>query len=350
MFLIVRDEDVPTVAAAINAYAIEEGLEVEPAEDEAARGNPLALLAALARPRAFVSMGEDSVVVNGLDSLDLAEADEWASRLSTECNTEVIALDIAEDGVRVFIFDDGELEDQVEVPLGAGGVSTAVDLAPLVDSDEGKRELTVGIAASSAGELAEGLLRCFGVSSFGEDGVVLSFRDPVDHQPTLQVEAVPGAMLTGSVGREIHSPFGYVFAVSLVGGDPIEGCRISLGGGALALISVDAVDVALRVRGAEERAARRFRPELGTDGRLSIAIEDAVLERIDMAAPSFDVGDMFGSMQRLMSSTEAQQRNLLLVGVSARGVRAGGSDLVLEVSPLAGEAEAAQGSVAVKIT
>jgi hypothetical protein len=348
MFLIVRDEDVPTVTAAINAYASEEGL--DPAND-VEPNNPLALLATLSRPRAFVSMSDDSVLVSGLESLDIAEADEWANRISTACSAEVIALDVAEDGVRVFVFDDGEKENEIEVALGSTGRSTSGlrELAELAFGDEERQALEEGLIASSTDELADGILRCFGVESSGEDGVILSFSDPIDDQATLQVEPVPGAILTGTVGSEIQSPFGYAFAVSLVGGAAVEGCRLELGGDALPLISVDAIDVSVRARDTDDRGTRRVVPEITSDGRFVAVLDDALLERVDMAVPSFDVTDMFASMQRLMSSTEAQQRNLLLVGISARGLRVGSGDLVLTVSATAGEAAAGEGAVSVKI-
>jgi hypothetical protein len=351
MFLLVRDEDVPTVAEAITAYATEEGLDVAPDSD--AIDNPLGMLAMLAQPRAHLSMSGDSVVVTGLDTLDLADADEWASTLSSACSTEVLAFDLADDGVRVFVYDDGEQESEIEVPLSPTGRSVSRALAELADGDAARRELEAGIVASSPDELAAEILRCFGVTGPSADTLTLTFSDPIGDEAaaeaSLRVDPAPGTTLSGVVGGALVSPLGYAFAVSLVGADTVEGVRLEIGGDALALLTVDAIDVVLRVRGTHDRVGRQVLPEMGTDGRLVASLDDALLERVDVAAPTLDMADMFSSMQRLMSATEAQQRNTLIVGLSAHGRRAGEGELALSASAPGADAAPGQGSISVRV-
>src|SRR5688500_13798357 len=118
MYLLVRDEDVPSVAATITVQAADDGLTpaAAPAED------PLAMLASLGQPRALIRTAGDSIVVAGLESLDIAEPDEWASRVSGALETEVVAFEIAEDGVRVWVYSEGEEESAFEVPFTAGRI------------------------------------------------------------------------------------------------------------------------------------------------------------------------------------------------------------------------------------
>jgi hypothetical protein len=274
MFLIVRDEDVPTVAAAVQAFAVEEGLE----PDEGG-------------VRVVVAMGEESVVVSGLEGLDIADADEWAKHLSDVCGTEVIAV---EDG-EVLVFDAGEQEDEPDVPELDG-----------VDS-------------------VEELLARFKV---GGEAVTLSFRDPLDER--FQVEPLLGVTLSGRVGTEVMSPLGHAFGVTLTGADEVEGCRLEIGGEALALLDVEAIEVDFRTR-QRERIALRLVPER-TERGLAVVVEGAYLERVDLAPPQLDLSDMFSSMQSIMSATENQQENTLLVAVIARGRAAGAAELVLTAS------------------
>ena len=62
-------------------------------------------------------MNDEHVFVSGLESLDIAEADEWGATIPAACETEVIAVDVADDGVRAWVFDDGELDEEIEVLL-----------------------------------------------------------------------------------------------------------------------------------------------------------------------------------------------------------------------------------------
>src|SRR5262245_59834831 len=100
MFLLVRDEDAPTVAAAITAHADEGWL--EPVDVGAPSDDPFAMLAVLGGPRVFVSVSDEQVVVSGLESLDLGVPEEWGTALSTACETEVVAIDAADDRVIVW--------------------------------------------------------------------------------------------------------------------------------------------------------------------------------------------------------------------------------------------------------
>jgi hypothetical protein len=356
MFVLVRDEDVPTVAAAVNQYASDEGLEIAP-PDAAESANPLALLAALGNPRAFVSTSGDNVVLTGLESLDIADPDEWARHLSTVLSTEVVALAVADDGVRVFVFAEGEEEEEIEVPLSPSGRSPSPALAELADGDEEREALEAGLVATSPEELAQGILRCLGVTGLGEDTVALAFVDPLEEdetaapgEPALEVAALAGAELATGVGEPLVTPLGYVFAVSLAGGgEGIEGLTLALGGTALALVAIDAIEVAFRVRGAHERTTRRLPVTATAEATLEATITDAYLERVDLGTSSLDFTDMFSSMQRLVSATETQQLNTLFVGVSARGRAAGSAELVLTASPIAGSAAAGQGTIAIEV-
>ncbi|MDB4939455.1 MAG: hypothetical protein JWP87_6427 [Labilithrix sp.] len=339
MFLIVRDEDAPTVAGAITAFADEEGL--EPIDLDAQAQNPIAMLQLLAGPRALVSATGEQVAAFGLESLDIADAEEWGTAISTACETEVIAIEPAADGIRVYVFDGGELDEQLEVPLDPSGRTRAAQLAELTDVDEGKRELEKGIAATNVEQLLQGVLRCFGVGGPGNDAMMLAFVDPLargedddeglEQAPHLDVAPLPAASLSGKVGEAVSSPYENVFAVSLHGADPIEGIRLALSGDGLALVRVEGVEVAVRVRDAQQQEKRAVSVDAPSpNGEVTVDLADAFLERIDAPPPTFDMSDMFATMQRLMSAGDAQQLNTLLVDVKAVGVRAGEGSLVLK--------------------
>jgi len=123
MFLLVRDEDAPTVAAAIRAFGDEQGLVTVDLEAQAQ--NPLAMLSVLTGPRVFVTATETQVAVFGLESLDIAEPEEWGSEISAACESEVVVLEPADDGVRVHVFDGGEHEETIEVPIDPSGRTRA---------------------------------------------------------------------------------------------------------------------------------------------------------------------------------------------------------------------------------
>src|SRR5687768_9303629 len=123
MFLLVRDEDPPTVAAAVRAYAEEEGLVPIDLEDRAR--DPLAMLSVITGPRVIISAHEGQVAAFGLDTLDIADAEEWGAAISEACASEVVVFEPAPDGVRVYVFDDGELDETIEVPLHRSGRTRA---------------------------------------------------------------------------------------------------------------------------------------------------------------------------------------------------------------------------------
>ncbi len=332
MFLLVRDEDARTVATAINAFADEEGL--EPIDLAAEEQSPLTMLSVLAGPRALVSTSGDQVVALGLESLDIADADEWGTAISAACETEVIAVDGAPDGVRVYVFDGGELDEEIEVALDPSGRTRAPELVELAESEQGRWELAQGIVAASAEQLVQGVLRCLGVEGPGEDAIVLAFLDPLDEdeieeEAALVVEALPGAELAGSVGSEIVSFYGSLFAVSLQGADSVTGLRLELSGDGLALLDVDTVSVTLRVRGSHQLQTRELEATTSSEGAIVVDLEDAFLERVDLRPPALDPSDMFATMQRLMSAGESQQLNTMLVGVAGVARRAGEGELGL---------------------
>lgn len=340
MFLLVRDEDVPTVAAAITASAIEANLETVDLGEHPDQADPIAMLAVLTGPRVFVAMNEDHVFVSGLESLDIAEAEEWGSAISAACETEVVAIDVAEDGVRVWVFDGGELDEQLEVPLDPSGRTAAPQLMELTTSAAGRRELERGVIGSRPEELAQGILRCLGAEQ-NADAQMLAFRDPLDDEevdadPALVVDALTGARLEGHVGGTVISPHGNVFGVTLAGVDRVEGLRLELTGDALDLLTIDSIDVFVRVRGAHELVHRAIKPAPEPrDGRMVIELPDAFLERVEIGPPQLDATDLFASMQRIMSAGDQALLNTLTVRPSGTGRRAGEGELVLTVSPLA---------------
>lgn len=352
MFLLVRDEDAATVAAAINAFADEEGL--EPIDLAAQEQNPITMLSVLTGPRALVSTSGEQVLALGLESLDIADADEWGTAISAACETEVIAVEPAADGVRVYVFDGGELDEEIDVPLDASGRTRAPALGELTDSDEGRRELDRGIVASSVDQLLQGVLRCFGVAGPGEDAFMLAFLDPLDEddvedEPRLDVEPLPGAALEGTAGDEVDAPYGNVFAVTVQGADAVTGVRLELSGEALALLDVRSVSVTLRVKGEHQLSTRDVAPSAAADGTLVVELDDAFLERVDLRPPALDPTDMFATMQRLMSAGETQQLNTLLVGVAGVARRAGQGALVLGASDRSGTLARGEAAIPVRI-
>lgn len=355
MFLLVRDEDAPTVAAAITAFADEGGL--EPVVVDAETDNPLAMVAILTGPRAVVSEADGQVVAFGLESLGIADAEAWGSAVSAACETEVIAVEASPAGAHVHVYDNGELDERIDLTLDRSGRTPAPQLAELTDHEPGRRELTDGIAAFTAEELLQGILRSFGVIEPSPDAVVLAFRDPrravtsagleadgdaadragsdADSDsgaPRLVVELLPAAGLSGEVDAPVQSPYGSVFGVSLQGVESIDGLRLELSGDALSLFRVDSVEVAVRVRGTHQLETREIVPTAAPGGKVVCAIDDAFLESVEIVPPVFDGTDMFTTMQRIMSAGEARQLNTVLVNVTGTGAQIGDGALVLTAS------------------
>lgn len=354
MVLLVRDEDVPTVAEAIHAFADEEGL--EPIDLHGEHQDPLTMLSVLTGPRALLSTTADAVVALGLDSLDVADADEWAAALSAACETEVVAIEPAADGLRVWVFDSGEIEEEIELPLDPSGRTRSPALAALTTDDEGRRALERGIAAASVDGLLQGVLGALGVRGPGADATMLAFLDPLDEddldeEPRFDVAAMPGAGLAGAAGDALEAPYGPLFGVTLRGADAVEGMRFELSGDALDLVRVDELALTLRVRAVPRLEERSIPAPPSEAGVVAVTIADAFLERADAAIPKIDPADMFATMQRLMSAGEATELGTLLVGVRGTALRAGEGELVLTARP-AGDASVAAGraSIAVRVT
>lgn len=345
MFLLVRDEDAPTVAAAIRAFADEEGLVA--VDIEAQAQNPLAMLSVLAGPRVFVTATDTQVAAFGLESLDIAEPDEWGTEISAACEAEVVVVEPAADGVRVYVYDGGELDEEIEVPLDASGRTKAPALAELTDDEEGRRMLTAGIVARDAGTLVTELLKALGASGPGDDALVLAFVDPLDEEededeepggaPRFVVDPLPAAELSGKEGGSVDSLNGSLFTVMLEGGGPVEGLRLEIDGDALALFTVDSVDVALRVKDALQLEPRTIAVD-GSKTPIVVELADAYLERVDFRPPSIDPTDMFSTMQRLMSAGDQRKLNTLIVDVRGTAKKKGEGTLTLAVEGTEAEA------------
>lgn len=178
MLLILRDEDVETVASAITAVALQRGL--EPVEPGTQGEDLLSIAASLLGPRVVLAQGEDFVLVDGLASLDVGDADVWGEALSGACGNEIVAIEPAADGIRVAVFDDGERDASIALDLDPSGAVRSPALAEIAPTDEAAAELCAGVAAVNGVELAAHVLRLFGA---GQEALVgepmtLSFFDP----------------------------------------------------------------------------------------------------------------------------------------------------------------------------
>jgi hypothetical protein len=351
MFLLVRDEDAPTVAEAIDAYAREEGLEPVDLAEQA--DDPFAMLSVLGGPRVLVSASGDEVAAFGLESLDIAEPEEWGEQISRACSAEVLAFEITDGGVRVHVFDDGELEEAIDVALDPSGRTRAPQLADLSDSEDGKRELASGVIGGTPADLARELVRCFGVSGPAEGAVMLAYVDPLDHEedPRLAVDAIGGIGVQGAVGGPAASPDGSLFSVTLRGAPGAVGVRLELSGDGLALVDVDHLDLVLRVQGGG-RTERRIAPDASHrtgDGRIVLTLDDAVLEPAELSPAGLDMNDMFAALQRIVGAADAQLENTILVGVRGTGRRAGEGSLVLRAAALDDAIAAGEAAVAVHV-
>lgn len=345
MFLLVRDEDAPTVAAAVRAFADEEGLVVLDLEAQAQ--NPLAMLSVLTGPRVFVTATDTQVAAFGLESLDIAEADEWGTEISAACEAEVVVLAPVADGVRVYVYDGGELDEEIEIPVDPSGRTKAPALVELTDDEEGRRALENGLVARDVSELVPALLQAFGVAGPGDEAIVLAFVDPLDEEEDdaeaddgetrFVVDPLPAAELSGRDGGSVDSLSGSLFAVMLHGGGPVEGIRLELSGDALALFTVESVDVAVRSKGSQQLEPRSLEVA-GARDPIVVEIPDAYMERVDFRPPAIDPTDMFATMQRLMSAGDARKLNTLIVDVRGTAKKKGDGTLTLRVSGTEAEA------------
>ena len=180
MLLLLRDEDIPTVTSAIIAIALQPGL--EPITPEEEPQDILSQAAMLLGPRAVLTPGEDFVVAGGLDSLGIGDAAALGAALSAACGNEVLAIAPTGDGIRVILFDDGDVDEDVHVNLNHSGKTASPQLAEIALTEEAAEELTNGVSAMNAIELAEHVLRVFGASPSDYVGpsTTLSFRNPDD--------------------------------------------------------------------------------------------------------------------------------------------------------------------------
>lgn len=180
MLLLLRDEDIPTVTSAITAIALQHGLEPIAPDDEPQ--DILSQAAMLLGPRAVLTPGEDFVVAGGLDSLGIGDAAALGAALSAACGNEVLAIAPTGDGIRVILFDDGDLDEDIRVNVNHSGKTTSPELAEIAPTEEAAEELTNGVAAMNAIELAEHVLRLFGAApdDYVAGATTVSFRDPSD--------------------------------------------------------------------------------------------------------------------------------------------------------------------------
>lgn len=346
MFVLVRDEDPPTVAQALGALVEEEGFT---SLDMTQISNPLEAIAMLDHPHVMLSQSPDAVFLVGLETLDLFEADEWGQQLSQACEAEVIVIEPAEDGVRVYVCDDGEIEETIDIPLDPSGRTRSEALADITDSEEGAKELEAGIAASAVEQLVPAIMRCLGVDPSPEGTISLAFHDPLseaeapaEQEPGLLVEALPAAQLVGTVGGEVASPHGSAFAIVLVGASEITGVRLRLTDSPL--LEIEELEISMRIPGGLELTQRTVRGK-----ELVFELPDAFLEGIDLAPPALDMSDLFSSMQRMMSSGEARVLNTITVLVTGTGLKAGEGELTLEAIPSSSELPGSAATIPIRV-
>lgn len=327
MFVIVRDEDVPTVAGAVGAVAQEAGLEQR--EDDDALG----VLAMMGSPQVRVSQAEGQVVIEGLDTLDLAEGDEWAASLAKACSAEVIAIEGAEVGLLVHVHDE-EAEPTITI-LRKGNRWDTSAIAFLADEEAGETALTQGILADDLDDLAAKILGHLGATPT-DDAVSLFFQDPLEEEGEgLRVDAYPAVHLEGKVGGPVVAS-GPVYAVSLEGVPEVEGLRLVFGGDALPQVEIEAVEIGVRTRGANDLVLRRVTPSHADEESVIFLVPDAYLASTQQGLPPLDGSDLFSSMQALMSATGNSMLNTMTVRPIAKGKVAGSALLTLVVGVLDG--------------
>lgn len=187
MLLLLRDEDVPTVASAITAIALQNGLEPV---DTAEQNDLFAIAAVLTGPRVTLAAGEEFVIADGLATLAIGDVDEWGTKLSAACGNEVIGIAPGSDGISVHVFDDGDVEEVIPILLDPSGVTRAPALAEIVPTEEAAAAWEKGIAALNAVELSEHVLRSFGATppSFYDHTDVLAFARPGDDDDGMVVD------------------------------------------------------------------------------------------------------------------------------------------------------------------
>lgn len=330
MFVIVRDEDVPTVTEAVGAIADDAGLERIDPDDV------LGMLAGMTGGGAQVriSQTEAGVVLEGLDTLDLAEGDEWAASLGKACSAEVIAIEGAEVGLLVHVYDE-EAEPPITVVRKGTRWDTA-GIAHLADEEHGEEALARGITANDLDELAERILHFLGAAPSAEEAVTLSFNDPLGDEE----EEEPGlaiALVANELRGRVNAPVvavGPLARVQLAGVPEVEGLRVVLRGEALALASIEAIEAHVRTRGASDIVIRTVAPSHADDEAVVFLLPDAYLASASPGLPALDGGDLFSSMQALMSATSESMLNTLVLSPLARGKAVGSASLELVVAAI----------------
>lgn len=345
MFILVRDEDPPTVAAAIEAFTDEAGL--ERVEVEVTPDNPFAMLGALALPRVVVSASDDQVCVSGLEVLDIAEPDEWASSLSASCESEVVAIVPTESGLHVYVYDGGEADEDFAVQLDPSGVTKADRLVDLAETEAGEQALTAGIRADDVEGLLAGVLAALGVQPPSEDAVILTFRDPLEGAQEPGLNVASAGDLEGAVARPVAAG-GSGFEITLSGFAEVEGVRLALSGDGLELVGIGVIEIVMRKRNAADVEVRKIVPEVD-EGSFVIDLPDAYLEETQ-AGGLDDGGDLFGTLQRMMSAGESMRLNRLSVSFNAVGMAAGEGTITLTASALGGDIPAGTSDVRVVIS
>jgi hypothetical protein len=178
MLLLLRDEDLTTVASVITAIALQNGLETVDPDNEPQ--DILSLAAMLVGPRVVLVAGDDFVIASALESLDIGDVGDLGQALSSACGNEVVAITPTGDGIRVLVFDDGELDEDVAVNLSPSGKTSSAALAEIAPTEEAAAELTSGLSVLNAIELAERVLALFGAppERYRGEPTTLSFRAP----------------------------------------------------------------------------------------------------------------------------------------------------------------------------
>ena len=341
MFVIVRDEDVPTVAAAVAGIAEEEGFAQQEDDDT------LGVLAMMGGAQVRISQTEGQVVIEGLDTLDIAEGDEWAESLSKACSAEVIAIEGAEVGLLVHVYDE-EAEPSITIMRKGTRWDTAA-IAFLADEDAGETALQQGILANDLDDLAAKILGHIGATP-SEDAVTLFFQDPLEEETEgLRVDVFPAVHLEGRVGGPVVAS-GPVYGVSLAGVPEVEGLRLVFQGDALPQVAIEAIEIGVRTRGAHELALRRVTPSHADDDSVIFLVPDAYLASTQPGIPQLDGGDLFSSLQALMSATGDSMLNTMSVRPIATGKAAGSALLTLVVGALGpATLETAEGEALVQV-
>ena len=245
----------------------------------------------------------------------------------------MIAIEGAEIGLLVHVHDE-EAEPTITIMRKGNRWDTAA-IAFLADEDAGETALAQGIVADDLDDLAAKILSHLGATPT-DDAVSLFFEDPLEEEDEgLRVDAFPAVHLEGKVGGPVVAS-GPMYAVTLAGVPEVEGIRLVFGGDALPQIEIEAVEIGVRTRGAHELVLRRVTPSHADDESVIFLLPDAYLASAPQGMPQLDGGDLFSSLQALMSATGDSMLNTMTVRPIAKGKAAGSALLTLVVGALSG--------------